>query len=275
MFSIIIPLYNKEQSITNTLKSVLKQTFTDFEIIIVNDGSTDKSVAKVDAFKDGRIRLIHQENEGVSSARNKGIKKAKYEWIAFLDADDIWLENHLSCLKEMITTFKNHKAFCTSYTKLDGFLRCEDFSLDTIKIVEDYFEEVIKYHFFWTGVVCIHKSVFQEVGYFNTQLSRGEDLELWMRIGRVYSIIWSNCLTAIYKQDSENKVTHKKVNLNESITYYLNFKNISDRERQYLSQLLRNNAKEFIKTLDIKNIFKLFLRYNFKINWFDLFYRMI
>jgi glycosyltransferase involved in cell wall biosynthesis len=83
MFSVIIPLYNKELSISNTIQSVLDQTFQNFEIVIVNDGSTDNSVKEVEKFDDKRIRLIHQENKGVSAARNRGIEEAKYEWIAF------------------------------------------------------------------------------------------------------------------------------------------------------------------------------------------------
>src|SRR5690606_11857402 len=114
MFSIVIPLYNKEQSVTNTLQSVLNQTYTEFEVVIVNDGSTDNSVEKVEAFNDPRIRLIHQANAGVSAARNKGIEEAKFEWIAFLDADDLWMENHLSTLRNMIETYPEYKAFCNS-----------------------------------------------------------------------------------------------------------------------------------------------------------------
>ena len=90
MISVVIPLYNKEKQIKRTLQSVLTQTFQDFEIVIVNDGSTDNSTIEVEKIKDSRIRLIHQENAGVSAARNKGIEEAKYELIAFLDADDEW-----------------------------------------------------------------------------------------------------------------------------------------------------------------------------------------
>src|SRR5690554_5521626 len=95
MFSVVIPLYNKELSISNTIQSVLDQTFQNFEIVIVNDGSTDNSVKEVEKFDDKRIRLIHQENQGVSAARNRGIKEARYEWIAFLDGDDLWEKEHL------------------------------------------------------------------------------------------------------------------------------------------------------------------------------------
>ena len=90
MISVVIPLYNKEKQIKRTIQSVLTQTFQDFEIVIVNDGSTDNSTIEVEKIKDSRIRLIHQENAGVSAARNKGIEEAKYELIALLDADDEW-----------------------------------------------------------------------------------------------------------------------------------------------------------------------------------------
>jgi len=223
MFSVIIPLYNKELSISSTLQSVLNQTYTEFEVVIVNDGSIDKSAEKVEAFDDTRIRLIYQDNTGVSAARNKGIEEAKYEWIAFLDADDLWMEEHLNTLREMIDSYPEHKAICNSYV-LSSKKNTLEVNEGNIKIVDDYFEEAIKCHFFWTGVVCIHKSLFEKVGYFNTQLSRGEDLDIWMRIGRNYSILWGNKTTAIYNQESENKATRKKTNLENSIVFYLDFK---------------------------------------------------
>lgn len=273
MFSVIIPLFNKEQSITTTLESVLKQSFSEFEVVIINDGSTDNSVSKVECFNDKRIQLRHQKNSGVSAARNKGIEEAKYDWIVFLDADDIWMENHLSSLKEMITKFETYSVFCTSYTKANDITILQDFNFDTIKIVEDYFKEVVKYHFFWTGVVCIHKKVFQEIGDFNTQLTRGEDLELWLRIGRSFPIIWSTHITAIYQQDSENKATLSKENLKKSVIYYLDFKNRSEFELIYNKQLLRNKIKSLIKQKDLMNTSKLLINYNLQVNWLSLFFK--
>ena len=90
MISVVIPLYNKEEQIADTLQSIFAQTFQDFEIVIVDDGSTDNSVEEVEKFDDSRIRLIHQTNAGVSAARNRGIEEARGELIAFLDADDEW-----------------------------------------------------------------------------------------------------------------------------------------------------------------------------------------
>ena len=88
MISVVIPLYNKEASIKQALMSVLSQSYQEFEVVIVDDGSTDNSVAKVEEIQDSRIRLIRQENGGPSKARNTGVKNAKGEWILFLDADD-------------------------------------------------------------------------------------------------------------------------------------------------------------------------------------------
>lgn len=264
MFSIVIPLYNKEQSVTNTLQSVLSQTFTEFEVVIVNDGSTDNSVEKVEGFNDPRIRLIHQANAGVSAARNKGIEEAKFEWIAFIDADDLWVEVHLSTLKEMIKSYPEHKAFCNSYvlSSKKNNLRLDN---DEVKIVDDYFVEAIKQHFFWTGVVCVHKSLFEKVGYFNTNLSRGEDLDLWMRIGRKYSIVWGNKTTAIYNQESENKATKKNTNLENSIVYYLDFKSRNRNEIKYLKQIVIGKIKSLLYQKEFKGAMKLCLKYNLKL----------
>ena len=96
IISVVIPLYNKEKKIEYTLKSVFTQTFQNFEIVIVDDGSTDNSVEEVEKFTDSRIRLIHQTNAGVSAARNRGIEAASGELIAFLDADDVWMPEYLA-----------------------------------------------------------------------------------------------------------------------------------------------------------------------------------
>ena len=94
-FSIIIPLYNKEKFIENTIQSALNQTFLDFELIVVSDGSTDRSLELVKAFKDQRIKIYTIRNGGVSKARNFGIQKASTNLIVLLDADDLWKSNHL------------------------------------------------------------------------------------------------------------------------------------------------------------------------------------
>ena len=95
MISVVIPLYNKEHQIAETLRSVLEQTFQDFEVVIVDDGSTDKSSEEALKIRDPRIRFVRQENAGVSAARNRGIEEARFDLIAFLDADDRWKPEYL------------------------------------------------------------------------------------------------------------------------------------------------------------------------------------
>jgi glycosyltransferase involved in cell wall biosynthesis len=113
MFSVVIPLYNKGHTIIDTLQSVLAQDFRDFEVVIVDDGSTDDGAEKVGrCFDDRRIRLIHQENSGEGAARNHGIDVARYDWIAFLDADDIWLPGYLSEIYGAIHEFPEAGMFC-------------------------------------------------------------------------------------------------------------------------------------------------------------------
>ncbi|CAL2088387.1 Beta-1,3-glucosyltransferase [Tenacibaculum sp. 190524A02b] len=265
MFSVIIPLFNKEQSIKSTLNSVVLQKFSDFEVIVINDGSTDESEKKVREIKDSRIRLINQVNGGVSKARNRGIKEAENEWIVFLDADDLWRNDHLDSLKTNILKYPEYKAFCNSYTRSDFKTEERIEEKDKDKIVDDYFIEGLKSFFFWTGVVCIHKDVFEEVGIFDERLSRGEDLDVWNRVGRNYSIIWSKKVTAIYKQDTENKLTRSKVLLEKCFENYLDFNDKSLTEKAYLKMLARAKIISLLKQFIFIDALKLILKYNLKI----------
>ncbi len=264
MFSIVIPLYNKESSIGRTLESVLSQRFSDFEIIVVNDGSTDSSLLKVQEFKDSRIKLINQNNGGVSKARNCGIENSSRDWIVFLDADDLWMEDHLCTLNTAIAKYPDIFVFCNSYSRTE-FKFNESVDIAGEEIIHDYFKEGLKSFFFWTGVVCIHKSVFNKVGGFDERLSRGEDLDLWNRIGRLYSIVKSNRITAIYKQDSENKLTRSKVELNKCFENYLDFEGKSVSEKIYLRMLAKAKILSLIKQLEMIAALKLIVKYNLKL----------
>ncbi|WP_415060983.1 glycosyltransferase family 2 protein [Flavobacterium sp.] len=141
IFSIIIPLYNKEKAIEKTLKSVFHQSFTDYEVLVINDGSTDKSEEKVKRFSDERLRLISTENKGVSQARNLGINEAKGKLIAFLDADDYWFPNHLEKLVELHQKFPEAGLLATNY----------QFYYSDKKIIQPIFEGIPNKK--WSGLV--------------------------------------------------------------------------------------------------------------------------
>ena len=113
--TVVIPLYNKKDTITRALDSVLNQQVLPDEIIVINDGSTDGSEKEVENLINPLITLVHQENKGVSAARNKGIELAKSEWIAFLDADDEWETNFLTEIKKLINENKGINAIGTNY----------------------------------------------------------------------------------------------------------------------------------------------------------------
>src|SRR5690554_1902013 len=256
MFSVIIPLYNKELSVKNTIQSVLNQSYQDFEIVIVNDGSTDNSVKEVEKIDDKRIRLIHQENKGVSAARNRGIKEAKYEWIAFLDGDDLWEEDHLAEINNMMQHYPNEKVFVTSFVYSDGREIYRHPRSSNIFKIENYFNEAIKESLIWTSIVVVHKDCFATSGVFNEQLNRGEDLDLWARLAKSFDIVKSSKVTAIYRVDAENR-SSTYFDLIKSRVYNYNFESAtSDEEVVYYKKqivsslkglLLKRNVKQFLK----------------------------
>ena len=173
MISVVIPLYNKEKQIKRTLQSVLTQTFQDFEIVIVNDGSTDNSTIEVEKIKDSRIRLIHQENAGVSAARNKGIEEAKYELIAFLDADDEWKSKYLEVQYNLYRKYPECDIFACNYEFVN---EKHDISPTIIKklsfkendgILNNYFEVACVSHPpLCSSAIVIKKKAIQAIGGF-------------------------------------------------------------------------------------------------------------
>lgn len=219
IFSIIIPIHNKESHIKNTLKSILGQTFNDFEVIIVNDGSTDSSMDIVSTYKDKRIQIINKKNEGVSTARNLGIKKAKGDFIAFLDADDIWCPNHLEDLKDLIAHFQNCGLYCTAYeTSYYGKkkVKAKFSGIDHpfFGIVPDYFESSLIDSIAWTSAVAIPKTILEKHGCFNTDLRSGQDTELWIRIALREKVAFTSKISAqriISNQDRHLSMSEKRI----------------------------------------------------------------
>lgn len=262
MFSVVIPLYNKELSITNTVQSVLDQTCQDFEIVIVNDGSTDNSIKAVEAINDNRIRLIHQENQGVSAARNRGIKEAKYEWIAFLDGDDLWEPNHLEEITKMMELYPEEKVFVTSFVYSDNRPMFKHPRATPIFKIENYFKEALKESLMWTSIVVANKECFEKVGGFNEKLNRGEDLDVWARLAQKYQIIKSSKTTAIYSMEDETSLSKGKSNYHQSILSIINLEDKKSDERKYYQRMLFNRIKADIKTFDFKEFLLILLKHN-------------
>jgi len=262
-FSIVIPLYNKEQSIFNTVFSALNQTYQNFEIVIINDGSTDDSVNVVNSIKDKRIRLIHQENRGVSAARNRGIKEAKYEWIAYLDGDDIWEANHLEEVVNMMKVFPKEWVYVTSFIFSDNREMFKHKRNGSIFKIENYFKEALKEYLLWTSIVVIHSECIRNVGGFNENLKYGEDLDLWARVAKDYRIIKSSNVTATYRVDAENRSSGYQ-NLNHCFDYQINLNDVKRKDiYDFYCLLINRRLFSYLISLNIKDFIKLKRRHKF------------
>lgn len=264
MFSVVIPLYNKELSITNTVQSVLDQTCQDFEIVIINDGSTDRSVKAVEAINDSRIRLIHQENQGVSAARNRGIKEAQNEWIAFLDGDDLWEASHLEEVVKMMDKFPSEKVYVTSFEYSDKRAMFKHPRQEAIFKIENYFKEAMRENLMWTSIVVAHRNCFEIVGGFNEKLNRGEDLDLWARLAKRYQIIKSSQVTAIYNIEDAMLSRGKSI-YEKSILSTIDLKGLLGDERKYYKKMLVSRIKADVKTMDFAGLIKLLVKHNIQL----------
>ena len=205
MISIVIPLYNKATSIATALNCVLAQTYQDFEVVIVDDGSTDDGAVVVEQYADSRIRLIRQENAGVSAARNRGIAEAEGEYVAFLDADDEWMPEYLAVQHCLTQRYPQCDVFATNYifrgftgNKVSTILRklpskAQDF------VMTNYFAVAYSSHPpLWTSAVMVRRSVIDGVGGFPVGVKSGEDLLTWARLAIKYKIAYSKHSLVIY-----------------------------------------------------------------------------
>ena len=201
MITIIIPLYNKEKAIYVTVASVLAQTYPDFELLIVNDGSTDRSLDEISKFNDYRIRVINQTNKGVSAARNKGILEAKGDWIVFLDADDLLLPY---CLMELIKTQKRYNTpiivsnffILDDNNRLTTFLRHSMHGLSRNNFMNLFFER-----FYLRMGNSLFKREILVKDLFDERLQRYEDFEFFYRLVRKYKVAVSSRELSIHTHE--------------------------------------------------------------------------
>ena len=274
--SVIIPLFNKEKNIVNTLTSVCNQTYTDFEVIIVNDGSTDASIKNISVINDDRIQLFSKKNEGVSIARNFGAEKAISNYIVFLDADDYWHPNHLNNLFELINAFPNHLWFASAYekkrnkqltTKMDSPIL--EKGNHWIGEVDEFFRYCFKDSLVNSSSVCFKKEFFNELKGFNINFSHGEDTDLWIRAALSSKLVFSNIVSSCNNLIGSNRSSDIPINNRHTI----NFDSFSEEEeknsflKKYLdlnrySQIIKNKlsgknlllTSDYLKKIDLNNL---------------------
>lgn len=205
MFTVVIPLFNKKSFIAATLESVLSQTVSSFEVVVVDDGSTDGSAEIVEAFPDPRIRLVQQSNQGVAAARNKGVEEARSPWIAFLDGDDMWRADHLSCLSRTIERFPAAGFISTRWESVSEPLpdTLRDTGENTTAEMASFFRNcVLERRYFHTSGIAVKRDVFRSVGGFGPY-RRGQDVELWARLALVTPCAVVRTTTDFRREDPE------------------------------------------------------------------------
>jgi glycosyltransferase involved in cell wall biosynthesis len=228
-FSIVIPLYNKEKFVLATLESVLSQTFSDFEVLVIDDCSTDRSAEIVRNFIDPRIRIIaHETNKGLSAARNTGIRNAASEYIAFIDADDAWKPFFLEKIAALIKKYPRAGIFATAYEELYGgnigvgVHKNLGFAENEMAAVPDFFLASSYQPIFCYSSVAIRKEVFETAGFFDEQTTLGEDVDFNIRAFMKHELAYYNGICAGYTIFSENQITTAGVG-NKTVTDFAKY----------------------------------------------------
>ena len=209
-FSVIIPLYNKALYVANAIESVLSQNITDFELVIMDDGSRDNSfdVAQEAIKGHDNCYLFQQENAGVSMARNNAVATSKGEYLCFLDADDWWSPTFLEEMSHLIENFPDAGIYGTSYiivneakhkTHVAPVGVGQGFEKGYINYCQVYAKTLAMP--LWTGAVCIPRPVFDEMHGFPKDIKLGEDFMLWIKIALKYKVFFLNKPLAFYNQD--------------------------------------------------------------------------
>lgn len=221
-FSVVIPLYNKSSEIISTLQSVLQQSHRAAEILVINDGSTDDSAELMEDYINennlsGYVILVNKKNAGVSAARNTGIDHAKHEYIAFIDADDIWEKHFLEEIAMLTRTFPKAETFSTGYQKVidkNVYVDAKIRGLHSEKpaILNNYFEICSKGDLpFISSSVCIRKSLLARIGAFPLGEPIGEDQDLWSRIALKSTIAHSPRVLAYYHLEASNRACNLNI----------------------------------------------------------------
>ncbi|HTY52848.1 MAG TPA: glycosyltransferase family 2 protein [Methanomicrobiales archaeon] len=254
--SVVIPLYNKGPYIARAIQSVLDQTVLDFEIIVIDGGSTDGGPDAVKKFADTRIRFMRQEGTGVSAARNEAVRDARSALVAFLDADDEWEPRHLETLVRLRKDFPAAGLLATIFCEIEADGRKGEPAIRGVPpppwegLIQDYFftaaftEGTLP---FITSSVAIPKTVFDEVNGFEPGIQFGEDVDLWFRIALKYPFAFSREGEAIWHKDIGNRLSGSMPRLDRELVVSRAMKELGRDEMERISPYL----KEYIAVKEL------------------------
>ena len=249
MFSIIIPTYNRAHHLKLAIESVLNQDISEWELIIVDDGSIDNTREVVESFKDSRINYFYQPNSERSVARNNGITKARFEWICFLDSDDYFLKNHLGNFKEFLYSNTINESLITV-----GLIQQTNKSYlkkEFLKLSNNIFIEIAE-NFLIPNQVCIHKSIFLKYQ-FDKRFRLWEDTHLWLRIAAEFPVYQIESYSAVQVLHDEGTVAlgMKEIKMKE-VNQYLNA--INDLKENYSFLFESKLPNDYFKSYKVNKI---------------------
>lgn len=245
MISVIIPLYNCEKFITRSINSVLRQTVKEFEIIVVDDGSTDKGPEIVEKINSPLIRLIRQKNQGVSCARNRGIKESRYELVAFLDADDEWDTDHLETILYLEKKYPQCGVFATTYrmsfnNKIIYPEIKPEVPFKNDGIFYNYYEVASGTSFpIHNNTYAARKSIINSIGGYPIGIPSGEDILTIARLNAICDFAFTNKATCTYYLQNETIKSERPVLRHDPLDklFYENYKMSKHKKgaRQFLA----------------------------------------
>ncbi len=202
IISVILPVYNGEKTIRETIESILKQTFSDFELIVINDGSKDSTVEIVSSFPDPRIKLFSYPNAGQPASRNRGISRAEGEYISFIDADDLWTPDKLEA---QFKALQNNPQAAVAYSWTNMIDESGKFLREGayLSYEGDVLTELLLSNFLENGSnPLIRASALREVGNFDESLSNAHDWDMWLRLAARYHFVAVSSIQILYRVSS-------------------------------------------------------------------------
>lgn len=245
--SVIIPAYNAMEFLPETLRSVLDQTFYDFEVVIINDGSLDGIEQWVHTIKDSRISLISTANRGAAAARNTGIEKSRGEYIAFLDADDLWavtkLERQVECLN-----CRTAVGLVYAWVEIVDRLGKPTGKLLSPSFEGEVLDRILKENFVICGSTpLVRRACFENVGQFLSGLEPAEDWELWIRIATQYQFAVIKEPLVNYRQHAGNSSKgYKKMSDKSSVVIEIAFQSLSSKNANVTKEIVYGKTKLYL-----------------------------
>jgi len=207
--SVVIPVFNGETTILETVRSALRQTFVDIEVIVINDGSSDNTLGVLDSVRDPRLKVYNFPNSGGSTARNRGIYKSTGEFIAFLDADDFWLENKIELQIEALQSYSLASSVYCWVDTIDLTGKIRPASRATFN--GNIYIELLKNCFIVSGSnILVRRDALESINYWDETLTASQDYDLYLRLAEKYEFAHLPQVLVLYRISEQSMSTNFK-----------------------------------------------------------------